>query len=149
MLCCNLVPRRIRRSPRRSLLPAASLFPPLLPSPVSQPRLPARLAPLPTPLSLPPHTSLLPNSTWPSLYCHRHHLHGELLVRGARPRLRGVLKSLPPPRVGLAVPRVAHMVEEPVLARRPAVPPSIIGVVAVEVGTYPGGSGYAVGLTRR
>ena len=23
-------------------------------------------------------------------YCHRHHLHGELLVRGARPRLRGV-----------------------------------------------------------
>ncbi len=30
MLCCNLVPRRIRRSPRRSLLPAASLFPPLL-----------------------------------------------------------------------------------------------------------------------
>jgi hypothetical protein len=57
MLCCNLVPRRIRRSPRRSLLPAASLFPPLLPSPVSQPRTPARLAPLPTPLSLPPHTS--------------------------------------------------------------------------------------------
>ena len=64
MLCCvslpvrvrNLVPRRIRRSPRRSLLPAASLFPPLLPSPVSQPRLPARLAPLPTPLSLPLHT---------------------------------------------------------------------------------------------
>ena len=24
-----------------------------------------------------------------------------------------------------------------------------VGVVAVEVGTYPGGSGYAVGLTRR
>jgi hypothetical protein len=38
-----LVPRRIRRSPRRSLLPAASLFPPLLPSPVSQPR-PSRLS---------------------------------------------------------------------------------------------------------
>ena len=33
-------------------------------------------------------------------YCHRHHLHGELLVCGARPRLRGVLKSLSPPRVG-------------------------------------------------
>jgi hypothetical protein len=30
-------------------------------------------------------------------YCHRHSMHGELLVRGARPRLRGVLKSLSPP----------------------------------------------------
>jgi hypothetical protein len=39
----NLVPRRIRRAPRRSLLPALSLFPPLLPSPVSQPRLPAHI----------------------------------------------------------------------------------------------------------
>ena len=33
ILC--VVPLRIRRSPRRSLLPAASLFPPLLPSPAS------------------------------------------------------------------------------------------------------------------
>jgi hypothetical protein len=55
-------------------------------------------------------------------YCHRHHLHGELLVCGARPRLRKVLKSLPPPRVSLTVPRVAHMAEEPVVASRPAVP---------------------------
>ena len=42
------------------LLPASSLFAPLPPSPVSQPRLPVRLAPPPTPLSSPPRTSLLP-----------------------------------------------------------------------------------------
>ena len=55
------------------------------------------------------NTSLITSSHFPSCglhYCHRHCLHGELLVRGARPRLRGVLKSLPPTRVGLAVPRV-------------------------------------------
>ena len=54
----------------------------------------------------------------------RHRLHGELLVRGARPRLRGVLESLSPPRVVLAVPRVAHVAGEPVVSRRPAVPAS-------------------------
>ncbi len=65
---------------------------------------------------------------------------------GARPRLRGVLKSLPPPRVGLAVPRVAHMGEEPVLARRPAVLTPVMGEYRLHVyypltfsgSTYPG-----------
>jgi hypothetical protein len=33
-------------------------------------------------------------------------------MRGARPHLRGVLTYLRPPRVGLAVPRVAHVAEE-------------------------------------
>ena len=54
-----LVPRRLRRPPHRPLLPASSLFAPLPPSPVPQPRLPVRLAPPPTPLSSPPRTSPL------------------------------------------------------------------------------------------
>ena len=77
-MCCvsvrarYLVPHRIRRSPRSFPLPASSLVPPLLPSPVSQPRLPARLAPPPPPLSSPPRTSLLPTPTWHSLSPQRH-----------------------------------------------------------------------------
>jgi hypothetical protein len=110
------VPRRLRRHSRRPLLRASSLVAPLPPSPVFQPRLPVRLAPPPTPLSSPPRSTTFPRGL---RYCHRHHLHGELLMCGARPRLRGVLKALPPPRVRLAVPRVAHMAEEPVVARRP------------------------------
>ena len=81
------------------LLPASSLFAPLPPSPVSQPRLPVRLAPPPTPLSSPPRTSLLPcprglRSSLFANYCLLPPpppcaLHGELLthMRGARPRL--------------------------------------------------------------
>jgi hypothetical protein len=81
------VPRRLRRPPHRALPPASSLFAPLPPSPVFQPRLPVRLA---------PNTSLIASSLFSlthahvafAIYCHRHRLHGELLVRGACPRLR-------------------------------------------------------------
>jgi hypothetical protein len=75
ILC--VVPLRIRRSPRRSLLPAASLFPPLLPSAIAGKRIStshlACLHASPRPQHLShcliclPRTSLLPNSTWPSL----------------------------------------------------------------------------------
>jgi len=72
---------------------------------------------------LPPRTSLLPNSTWPSFtfaiatatICMVNCLcvaHAHVFV--------GCSNS--PPRVSLTVPRVAHMAEEPVVARRPAVP---------------------------
>jgi hypothetical protein len=44
-ILCPIASVTLHSSSHRSLLPASSLFPPLLPSPVSQPRLPARLAP--------------------------------------------------------------------------------------------------------
>ena len=101
-----LVPRRIHRS----LLPASSLA-----SRLCCPRRYLNLACL----HASPRSQHLSRCLLTLPYCHRHHLHGELLMCGARPRLRGVLKALPPPRVRLAVPRVAHMAEEPVVARRP------------------------------
>ena len=57
-----LVPRRLRRPPRRSLLPASSLFAPLPPSPVSQsqPRLPRPA----------PNTSLIASSHFPLTHTH-------------------------------------------------------------------------------
>ena len=59
-----------------------------------------------------------------------------MLMRSARPRLRGVLTYLRPPRVGLAVPRVAHVAEEPVVARHPAVPTPEMGEYRLHVLEY-------------
>jgi len=68
ILC--VVPLRIRRSPRRSLLPAASLFPPLLPSAIAGKRISTSPACTPRPA---PNTSLiasLPPSHFPLTQFH-------------------------------------------------------------------------------
>ena len=128
------VPRRIRRPPRRSLLPASSLFPPLLPSPVFQPRLSVRLAPPPTPLSSPPRSSPLPTPTWPSLlpppppaWC--------TACAWRTPTSSWGAQISPPTPCGsnLTVPRVAHMAEEPVVARRHAVSTPVMGEYCLHV----------------
>ena len=146
-MCCvpvrarYLVPHRIRRSPRRSMLPAS-------PHPqhslscvstnlTSQPHLPARLHASPHPQHLSHRLLALPS------YTHAHVAFANLIATATACMVNclcvahahvfvGCSNLSPHPVWVSPAPRlVAHVVEEPVVARRPAVPPSELSITSL------------------